>query len=166
MSPSRPPVPASTTSSDVPVRHAEAADLPGIQRIVRDAYSPYIARIGKPPGPMLDDYAALIGAGEIWVTGTPVRGLAVLQDRANHLLLDNVAVDPACHGQGFGRALMAFAECQAAQRGHRELRLYTHELMTENIALYARTGWTETGRGNQDGFDRVFFRKSVTPTAA
>ena len=33
--------------------------------------------------------------------------------------------------------------------------------MTENIALYARTGWTETGRANQDGFDRVFFRKTL-----
>lgn len=36
-------------------------------------------------------------------------------------------------------------------------------MMTENIALYSRTGWQETGRGEQNGFARVFFRKPVTP---
>jgi hypothetical protein len=41
------------------------------------------------------------------------------------------------------------------------MRLYTHQTMTENIALYARTGWVETGRGEQDGFARVFFKKEV-----
>jgi hypothetical protein len=34
--------------------------------------------------------------------------------------------------------------------------------MTENIALYARTGWEETGRGEQGGFARVFFRKRLS----
>jgi hypothetical protein len=44
----------------MPIRPADAADLPEVERIVRDSYSKYIARIGKPPGPMLDDYAALV----------------------------------------------------------------------------------------------------------
>ena len=33
--------------------------------------------------------------------------------------------------------------------------------MTENIALYTRLGFEETGRGRQDGYDRVFMRKQV-----
>ena len=52
------------------IRPADAADLPAVERIVRAAYTMYIARIGKPPGPMLDDYAALIRAH--WC-GWPVR---------------------------------------------------------------------------------------------
>lgn len=147
----------------MPVRPADAADLPAVQRIVQAAYTKYIARIGKPPGPMLDDYAALIRSHAVWVKGDPIRGAIVLLPEDDHLLLDNVAVDPAAQGQGVGRTLITFAEAEARRRGYREMRLYTHQLMTENIALYSRTGWQETGRGEQNGFARVFFRKPVTP---
>ena len=143
------------------IRPADAADLPEVERIVRDAYGKYIARIGTPPGPMLDDYAALVRGHAVWVAGAPVMGLVVLLAQADHLLLDNVAVDPAAQGQGVGRALIAFAAAEARRRGYREMRLYTHQTMTENIALYARTGWVETGRGGQRGLARVFFRKEV-----
>ena len=143
------------------IRPADAADLPELERIVRDSYGKYTARIGKPPGPMLDDYAALVRGHAVWVAGAPVMGLVVLLAEADHLLLDNVAVDPAAQGRGVGRALIEFAGAEARRRGYREMRLYTHQTMTENIALYARTGWVETGRGVQRGLARVFFRKEV-----
>jgi GNAT superfamily N-acetyltransferase len=146
------------------IRPADAADLPAIERIVRDAYTKYIERIGKPPGPMLDDYAVHVRSHTAWVLDTDgtVAGLIVLLPEADHLLLDNVALDPARHGQGLGRALMEFAEQEARRRGYGELRLYTHAKMTENIAMYPRLGWQETGRGEQAGYDRVFYRKRVT----
>jgi hypothetical protein len=40
------------------IRAAIAADVPVIAQIVDHAYRHYIARMGKPPGPMLEDYAA------------------------------------------------------------------------------------------------------------
>ena len=143
------------------IRPADAADLATIERIVAAAYDKYIARIGKKPGPMLDDYAALIRAHAVWVTDD-LSGLIVLLPEPDHLLLDNIAVDPAFHGKGVGRALMEFADAEARRRAFPELRLYTHQMMTENIALYSRTGWEETGRAEQDGYDRVFFRKPVS----
>ena len=143
------------------IRPADAGDLASVERIVRDAYTTDIARIGKPPGPMLDDYAVLIRAHQVWVAGEPVAGLIVLIPEADHLLLDNIAVDPSAQGTGLGRILMDFADTEARRRGYSELRLYTHEMMTENIALYSRIGWTETGRAEQNGFARVFFRKAV-----
>ncbi len=141
------------------IRPADAADLPEIERIVRDAYTKYIVRIGKPPGPMEDDYPAHVRRHDVWVAGDPIGGLIVLLGEDDHLLLDNIAVDPARQGQGIGRALMQFADAEARRRGYRELRLYTHETMVENIALYSRSGWVQTGRGVQNGFARVFFRK-------
>ena len=33
--------------------------------------------------------------------------------------------------------------------------------MTENLTYYPRYGYTETHRAQQDGFQRVFFRKPV-----
>jgi len=150
-----------TGARAIQIRPADASDLAAIERIVHAAYSKYIARIGKPPGPMLDDYAALIRGHNVWVAGRPVTGTIVLIAEPDHLLLDNIAVDPAAQGTGVGRALLDFADAEARRRGYDELRLYTHQTMTENIALYARIGWTETGRGEQNGFERVFFKKNV-----
>jgi ribosomal protein S18 acetylase RimI-like enzyme len=112
---------------------------------------------------MLDDYAARVARGEAWVLEEDgaVVGLLVLEDRPDGLLLDNVAVAPAAHGRGLGRALIAFAEAEARRRGFLALRLYTHALMTENQALYRHLGFVETGRGTQDGFDRVFMAKRL-----
>jgi hypothetical protein len=56
---------------------------------------------------------------------------------------------------------MTFAEQEAVRRGYNELRLYTHEKMTENLVMYPALGWQETGRGEQAGYQRVFFRKQV-----
>lgn len=145
------------------IRNAIPSDLPAIAAIIANAYGKYVPRIGKPPAPMTDDYAAHIRNRTAWVIeheGT-VAGLIVLLPQPDHLLLDNIAVDPAHHGNGLGRALLNFAEQEAAAHGYRELRLYTHEKMTENLALYAALGWQETGRAEQSGFYRVFFRKRL-----
>ena len=42
--------------------------------------------------------------------------------------------------------------------------LYTNEVMLENLAFYARHGYAETHRSEQDGFRRVFLRKPVPRT--
>ena len=146
------------------IHAANILDLPVITRIVADAYQKYVERIGKPPGPMLDDYSAHIRNNTVWVIkhDGSVVGLIVLLPAEDHLLLDNVAVDPAYHGRGVGRALLEFADREAVRRGYTELRLYTHEKMTENLAMYPALGWTETGRGEQAGYRRVFFRKRLT----
>jgi ribosomal protein S18 acetylase RimI-like enzyme len=145
------------------VRPAGMSDLAAMTRIVADAYTKYTDRIGKPPGPMLDDYSVHIRNHSAWVIERDgmVAGLIMLLPKDDHLLLDNVAVDPARHGRGIGRALMRFAENEASRRGYNELRLYTHVTMTENLAMYPALGWQETGRGEQAGYQRVFFRKPV-----
>jgi GNAT superfamily N-acetyltransferase len=141
------------------IRRARPEDCAAVEAIVRDAYSIYIERIGKPPGPMLDDYGALITDGVVSVLEEDDGGIAaivVLLPKPDHLLLDNIAVRPDRQGQGLGRQLIAFAEAEARRLGFTELRLYTHERMTENIALYTRLGFVETGRGHDAGYDRVF----------
>jgi GNAT superfamily N-acetyltransferase len=146
------------------IRRAQPTDRAAVEQIVRDAYSMYIERIGKPPGPMLDDYGALIAEGVVSVCegsdGT-LAALIVLLPKPDHLLLDNIAVRPDRQGRGLGRQLIAFAEAEARRLGHAELRLYTHQKMTENIALYARLGFVETGRGQEAGYERVFMTKRL-----
>src|SRR6202048_1186229 len=144
-------------------RPAIAADVPASAKIVDHAYRHYIARMGKPPGPMLEDYAARVSEGVVWVLeeGAVITAIIVLLPTANHLLLDNIAVSPARQGLGLGRRLLAFAEDEALRRGYREIRLYTHQTMVENQLLYTSIGYEETGRGTEAGYDRVFMRKQL-----
>ena len=145
------------------IRAATAADLPAITDIVDEAYRHYITRLGKPPGPMLDDYAARVSEGAAWVLeeGAMIAAIIVLLPTSNYLLLDNIAVAPAHQGLGLGRQLLAFAEAEALRRGYREIRLYTHQTMVENQRLYSSIGYEETGRGTEAGYDRVFMRKRL-----
>jgi GNAT superfamily N-acetyltransferase len=144
------------------IRPASQADRATVETIVHEAYAVYIDRLGKPPGPMLDDYAALIEAGAVSLLETAdgeVAAIIVLLPKPDHMLLDNIAVRRGRQGQGLGRRLIAFAEAEARRLGFREVRLYTHLMMTENVALYTRLGFIETGRGRDAGYDRVFMTK-------
>src|SRR5258708_6585606 len=110
----------------------------------------YVERRGKPPGPVLHHYGGPIADGGVSVhegSDSVIAAIIVLLPKPDHLLLDNIAVRPARQGQGLGRLLIAFAEDEARRLGYAELRLYTHEAMTENIPLYGRLGFVETGRG-------------------
>ncbi len=156
-------MPVLPSEFETAIRLATHADVPAVEAVVHDAYTGYTERIGMPPGPMLDDYSRRVNEQTLWVLTNDrhIVGIVVALPKEDHLYLENIAINPAQQGQGFGRSLMRFVEAEARRLGLRELRLFTHRTMHENIALYSRTGWVETGRYQQDGYDRVFFRKSV-----
>ena len=145
------------------IRPARPDEAPLLAALVGRAYAPWVSVVGRRPFPMDDDYAARVAAGEAWVLeeAGAVHGLLVLEQHADHLLLDNVAVEPARKGKGDGRVLLDFAEAEARRRGLPEIRLYTNEKMERNIALYAARGYAETERRQEKGFSRVFMAKRV-----
>jgi hypothetical protein len=53
--------------STVEVRPARPEDAPGIAACVFEAYVHYIERIGKQPGPMLENYADVIRRFQVHV---------------------------------------------------------------------------------------------------
>jgi N-acetylglutamate synthase-like GNAT family acetyltransferase len=145
------------------IRRASTADLTEIRRLICDAYTKYIERIGRPPAPMTADYAAALLHSRVWLleNGGAIVGALVTQDRTDHLLLETVAVAPGAQGSGYGRLLLERAERDAVELGLTEVRLYTNEAMTENLTYYPRHGYRETGRAQQDGFRRVYFSKTL-----
>ncbi len=150
------------------IRPAQPADVPALRALAERAYAPYVPRIGRRPAPMDEDYAAEVAAGSVHVIeeeGGPA-GLVVLVAARGHLLVQNVAVAPERQGRGLGRALLDFAEEEARRRGLGELRLYTNAAMRENVRLYRRLGYVETGRRSEGGFERVFLRKPLDAGAA
>ena len=145
------------------LRLATRDDLHAVEEVVRAAYSHYVARIGRKPGPMLDDYSALIEGGNVHVVELAgvVQGVLVLISEKDTMLLDNVAVAPAAQGLGLGRLMLEFAERCAIDAGYHSIRLYTNEAMTENIQLYARIGYAETHRAEEKGLRRVYMAKPL-----
>lgn len=153
---------------EIVVRPAAAADRHAVAACVDAAYAKWVLRFGRKPGPMLADYRELIALGRVWIAteGNAVQGILVLLPEPDHLLVWNVAVWPDRQGRGIGRRLLAFAEERAAALGLREVRLFTNELMAENIAFYRGLGYEETERREEGAGRRVYMRKAIAETGA
>ena len=145
------------------LRDATAADTPRLTELVQAAYGHYVERMGRPPGPMTEDYAALVRDGLVTVAerGDTIVGLVVVDTGDEGFTVENVAVDPAHQGTGVGRTLLEYAEDEARRRGVDSVALYTHETMTENLALYRRIGYVEYDRRPIDMGHVVYLRKPL-----
>jgi N-acetylglutamate synthase-like GNAT family acetyltransferase len=145
------------------IRIATEADRQAILECVDDAYGMYIDRIGKKPAPMLADYAELISKSLVYVATDQeqLKGLIVLLLKGDYLLIENVAVRNLFQGQGIGRSLIEFAFTSAEEAGTQEVRLYTNELMSENLLYYAKLGFIQLDRSTEDGYRRVHMSKSL-----
>jgi N-acetylglutamate synthase-like GNAT family acetyltransferase len=145
------------------VRLAVADDGHQMHRLAKAAYRRYVTRIGRPPAPMSADYTSIADSGHAWVAEQHghLIGFLVLEPHPDHLLLENVAVDPRCQGVGVGSRLLELAEEQARLMGLAEVRLFTNAAMTENLEYYPRRGYRQTHRALEDGYQRVFFAKRL-----
>jgi ribosomal protein S18 acetylase RimI-like enzyme len=148
---------------DLALRPATMADAERLGEVTRAAYGHYVERLGRPPRPMTDDFAAVVRDHAVTVAerGGEVVGLIVLGVDDEGFVVDNVAVDPAHRGTGVGRALLVHAEAAARREGFDSIYLYTHELMTENQALYARAGYVEYDRRLHGDALLVYMRKPL-----
>jgi GNAT superfamily N-acetyltransferase len=128
----------------VKFKRANPADKAIIQRISAEAYVPaYMAVLGTIPKPATEDYGERIEKGQVWileVEGQPTE-VAVLKERADHLLVYSIAVKPDAQGKGYGTALLDFADQRAIGIGLREVRLYTNERMEGAGGERRLPGW-------------------------
>ena len=148
----------------IDIRQARAGDAAWLRACAHEAYTPYVAAIGREPAPMRADFPALIAAGAVYLAvdaeAGPV-GFAVFYPQGDSLFLESVAVRAAAAGKGIGKRLIGFCEAQARRRQAASVRLYTNARMTDNLSIYPHLGYRETGRRHEDGFDRVFFEKRL-----
>jgi ribosomal protein S18 acetylase RimI-like enzyme len=145
------------------LRPATEADVPRLTELVQAAYGHYVERLGALPRPMTDDYAEVVRSFRVTVAERDgeVVGLIVLGVDPEGFLVDNVAVDPSYQGCGVGRALLEHAEDAARRAGFDSIYLYTHERMTENLALYSRIGYVEYDRRAHGDDFLVYLRKQL-----
>ena len=143
------------------IRQASIADLAEIQQCAIEAYTKYVQRIGKPPAPMVADFENQIDRKQVWValSDSGFAGYIVFYPVADSMHLENVAVRNRFAGQGIGRQLIDHAESEARRQSLIAVELYTNLKMTENLAYYPALGYSETGRRDEDGFSRVYYKK-------
>ncbi|KAM0478445.1 hypothetical protein ACHAP7_006120 [Fusarium lateritium] len=145
----------------------KAEDIPAIKNIVNKPYTKYIERIGKPPAPMTADYTKLLASHDVFVltiapTKQIVGSIVIKEDLdTDSIKINNLVVDTAAQGRGYGGLLMRYAEAFAKARGRQALTLFTNAMMYENLTLYPKMGFEETERKSEDGYQRVYFRKEL-----
>lgn len=147
----------------IETRRAFAKDVAAVTDCVCQAFIHYIPRIGKQPGPMLDDYQVLVGQGAVWVAvqQADISGVLVLSETDEGFCIETIAVHPRVQGFGVGGKLLTHAEIMAKQSGHSSIYLSTHRLMHESQAVYAHLGYVEFDRRTVKGYDRIFVRKQL-----
>jgi len=156
------------------IRVAIDSDCAAVSHCAEAAYQLYIKRIGKPPAPMIADFATLIAERKVkvllerrqlvgYVVSFPVDAIQAQGDlhqsqQSLVYFLENIAVLPGKQGIGYGKLLVDEAIALAGKSGCDCIELYTNEKMVENIDWYRKLGFVEFERKLQDGFNRVYFR--------
>jgi ribosomal protein S18 acetylase RimI-like enzyme len=144
-------------------RRAGPADAATVAAITNAAYAKWVPVIGRKPKPMIADYDTAVRDHLVdlaYLDGKAV-GLIELIPAADHLLLENIAVDPAAHGQGIGRRLMQRVEEHAVAMDLAVVRLYTNKAFATNLDFYRRLGYAiEREEPFKEGFT-VYFVKAV-----
>ncbi len=96
------------------------------------------------PDPHSDSYRPPQGRFLIaWSDELPVACVALRALEDNTAEVKRLWVHASARGQGLSRRMMATIEAEARAMGHQRLRLDTNAALTEAIALYRATGWTD-----------------------
>ncbi|HVW93279.1 MAG TPA: GNAT family N-acetyltransferase [Devosia sp.] len=132
-------------AASFPLRRGGPADAPAIAALVESAYGKWVPVIGRPPLPMLVDYGKAVVEHRIDLLEIDgqLAGLVELETEPDCLVVVNLAVAPGFQMRGLGSLLLAHADQVARQSGLGRIRLFTNSLMTSNIALYGRRGYTK-----------------------
>ncbi len=93
------------------------------------------------------------GGAIAWWAERPV-GCLRFEVEPGHLHVRRVAVLPELQGQGIGRALMAWAEAEAARRRRAEVHVGVRIALPGNLAFYRRLGYEVAAEHAHPGYDR------------
>ena len=125
------------------VRTAVAADASAVRTLTKAAYNKWVAVLGRAPLPMLADYESAVINHQIDLlfTGNVLVGLIEMVFERDHLMIENLAIDPDHQRKGNGKYLLQHAQGVACAKNMNVIHLLTNKLMTENVQLYLKNGY-------------------------
>jgi phosphinothricin acetyltransferase len=165
------------------IRPAAAADVPTITAIYAHAVRHGTATFETDPpseSEMTDRFGALADAGLPYlvaerdgeVQGYAYAALYRTRIAYRYTLEDSIYVDPKCHGQGIGRALVDSLLFQAEARGFRQMiAVIGDSEQAASIALHRAAGFRMVGTFEAVGFkfgrwlDTVLMQRPLGPGA-
>ena len=112
----------------------------------------------------VDDYRPPAGVFLVVLEGDTVVGCGAvrrLDDAVGEL--KRMWIDPVARRQGLGRRLLFALEAAGRELGYDRLRLDTHEVLVEAIALYEATGYRRIGRYHDHPDPTHFYEKRLEP---
>jgi ribosomal protein S18 acetylase RimI-like enzyme len=124
-------------------RRATTADLPAIVALQQAAYDRNRRLLGVEPLPLMADYDEIMRSMEVWLAEERdvLRGVLILEDRQDDVLIWSIAAAPDAQKQGLGRIMLDAAEVRAGQLGRGVLRLSTGSVLDSLIGWYHRHGF-------------------------
>lgn len=155
-------------TKNISLRIAGRDDAAAIRDLTRAAYAKWVAVLGREPAPMTANYFEAVRKHrfDLLYDGEILTALIETVPQDGFLLIENVAVLPACQGYGHGKRLLALAEELAADAGLSGTRLYTNKLMASNIALYRSMGYRiEREEERSNGIKVHMVKARVTPSS-
>ena len=125
------------------LRRARPDEAEKIAAFQRAAYARNRAILGVEPIPLQADYAEILRRYEVWLRGEEetTTGILILESRPDDLLIWSIATAPEARRSGIGNELLAAAESRARELRKNIIRLYTGELLVDNVAWYQRRGY-------------------------
>lgn len=143
-----------------------APDDPRAQRCMQAYYAELAARFDQgfdvtlSRDPEARDMLRPRGAFLIAISdGLPIGCVGLKGTDKGYAEIKRLWVSPAARGLGLSRRLMDRAEQIAAELGIKVLRLDSNSALSEAVALYRKTGWTQIERFNDDPYPDLFFEK-------
>lgn len=124
-------------------RRAVVDDRPAVEALQAAAFARNRRLLGLEPLPLQADYGEIFAQMEVWLAEERghLRGVLILEPRADDLLIWSVAAAPDAQGQGLGPVLLDAAEVRAQQLGLPMIRLYTSAPLEALINWYQRHGF-------------------------
>jgi GNAT superfamily N-acetyltransferase len=146
---------------EIAVRRAspDFADWEAVRRLILEAFASMEGRI-EPPSSALrltpQSLAADASDGALLLawSGSALAGCVFVRPKQDALYIGKLAVRPALHGSGIGRALVEAARAEARLIGLKSLELQTRIELVENHAVFARMGFIKTGETAHQGYQR------------
>ena len=145
------------------IRRASSVDVADISRLTREAYAPWVARVGREPLPMTADYEAAVRDHlvDLAFWDGALCALVELVAEPDCLLIENLAVAPDHQGKGLGGTLLRHAESQARELGFGSVRLYTNRAFGSNVEFYQHHGYAIEREEPFMGGLTVYMRKPL-----
>jgi GNAT superfamily N-acetyltransferase len=145
------PPPVSPAAPVIAVRWASAADRAAVVKVLQRAFADYDGQLQPPPGALGETEGSVrahLHRGRValaFIEGAPV-GAMFAERTGDALFLSRVSVVPEKRGSGITARMVALAEEHARAMGVHGLTLRVREVLAQNLALFERLGFRETGR--------------------